>query len=92
MIARQVIMRGREASRPTVVPLEGELIATTDTLQVYLGDGSTPGGSPIHPLNLVDRRVADHSSVTSVDGVILRVLTSGTMTTGTLVLQIMAVQ
>ena len=66
MIARQVIMRGQEAGRPTIVPMEGELIATLDTQQVYLGDGSTPGGNPLHPLNLVNRRVADHSSVTSV--------------------------
>ena len=66
MTTRQMLLRGNESARKDITPAVGELIATLDTQQVYLGDGSTPGGNPLHPLNLVNRRVADHSSVTSV--------------------------
>ena len=38
------LKRGLEANRGNITPLEGELIATTDTKKVYLGDGTTAGG------------------------------------------------
>ena len=38
------IRRGTDAERLTITPLEGELIFTTDTKTVYVGDGTTPGG------------------------------------------------
>ena len=38
------IRRGTDAERLTITPLEGELIYTTDTKLVYVGDGTTVGG------------------------------------------------
>jgi hypothetical protein len=44
MAQRITIRRGTEASRLGITPNEGELIYTTDTKAVYIGDGVTPGG------------------------------------------------
>lgn len=41
------IRRGTDAERLTITPLEGELIYTTDTKLVYVGDGTTVGGLDI---------------------------------------------
>jgi len=38
------IRRGTEAERVNITPAEGELIYTTDTKLVWVGDGSTEGG------------------------------------------------
>ena len=38
------LRRGTDAERQTIIPLSGELIYTTDTKQVYVGDGTTAGG------------------------------------------------
>lgn len=38
------IRRGTDAERLLITPLEGELIYATDTMKVYVGDGSTAGG------------------------------------------------
>lgn len=38
------IKRGLNADRSSYTPAAGELIATTDTKRVFLGDGTTPGG------------------------------------------------
>lgn len=38
------LRRGTSTDRLGITPLEGELIYTTDTKQVYVGDGDTPGG------------------------------------------------
>lgn len=39
------LRRGTSADRTTVTPAEGELIYTTDTKLVYVGDGATAGGN-----------------------------------------------
>ena len=39
------IRRGTDAERLTITPAEGELIYTTDTRLIYVGDGSTVGGT-----------------------------------------------
>ena len=39
------IRRGLAAARTSITPLEGELLYTTDTKQIYVGDGTTPGGN-----------------------------------------------
>lgn len=39
------IRRGTDAERLTIIPAEGELIYTTDTQKVYVGDGATFGGN-----------------------------------------------
>jgi len=38
------IRRGTNAERLTIIPAEGELIYTTDTKNLYIGDASTSGG------------------------------------------------
>lgn len=38
------IRRGTDGSRSSVTPSAGELLYTTDTKQLYVGDGSTAGG------------------------------------------------
>jgi hypothetical protein len=53
------IRRGTDAERLTITPAEGELIYTTDTKKIYVGDGSTVGGIPSetpYPIALVDNR------------------------------------
>lgn len=39
------VRRGTNAERVTITPAEGELIYTTDTKVLYVGDGVTPGGT-----------------------------------------------
>jgi hypothetical protein len=41
------IRRGTAAQLANITPVIGELIYTTDTQEVYVGDGSTSGGIPI---------------------------------------------
>ncbi len=38
------LRRGTNAGRTAITPAEGEPIYTTDTKQLYIGDGSTAGG------------------------------------------------
>lgn len=47
------IRRGSDASRATITPAAGELIYTTDTKEVWIGDGSTLGGNPVTSAGLV---------------------------------------
>ena len=39
------VRRGTNAERLNITPLAGELIYVTDTKQLYIGDGSTAGGT-----------------------------------------------
>ena len=41
------LRRGLDANRTDIVPAEGELIYTTDTKSIYVGDGATPGGNVV---------------------------------------------
>jgi hypothetical protein len=41
------IRRGTNAARLEITPSEGELLYTTDTKQIYVGDGATAGGVSI---------------------------------------------
>lgn len=41
------LRQGLAADRTSITPASGELIYTTDTKLVYVGDGSTAGGNPI---------------------------------------------
>lgn len=38
------IRRGTNAERQSIIPLQGELIFTTDTKKLFIGDGTTTGG------------------------------------------------
>jgi hypothetical protein len=41
------IRRGTDAERLAITPLAGELIFTTDTKKLYVGDGTTAGGNQV---------------------------------------------
>ena len=41
------IRRGTDAERQGITPLAGELIYTTDTKKLYVGDGTTAGGNQV---------------------------------------------
>lgn len=56
------LRRGSNAQRLAITPEEGELIYTTDTKAVYVGDGSTVGGTA------VTSAVANHFSTIVVAG------------------------
>jgi len=55
------IRRGTDAQRQAVTFLEGELVYTTDTKKLYVGDGSTQGG------NSVDTSVGSINSLSDVN-------------------------
>ena len=48
------IRRGIESDRASVTPVTGELLYTTDQYKLYVGDGSTPGGTLISGSGLTD--------------------------------------
>lgn len=56
------LRRGTDAERQTITPLEGELIYTTDTEKLYVGDGTTVGGNPIDSDTITDQ-LSDLSDV-----------------------------
>jgi Major tropism determinant N-terminal domain len=41
------LRRGTDSQRLTITPAQGELIFTTDTKEIYVGDGTTLGGNAI---------------------------------------------
>jgi hypothetical protein len=45
------IRRGTNAERQLFTPLQGELVFTTDTKKLYVGDGSTAGGVAVDSLS-----------------------------------------
>ena len=54
------VRRGTNAERLAITPLAGELIFTTDTKQLYVGDGTTTGGIT-SIANTIDSVLADTS-------------------------------
>lgn len=50
------IRRGTDAERQTITPAEGELVYTTDTKELFVGDGLTQGG------NLVSAELSDDTT------------------------------
>ena len=38
------LRKGTDAERLSITPASGELIYTTDTKQIFVGDGTTAGG------------------------------------------------
>ncbi len=53
------IRRGTAAQRTSVTPAEGELLYTTDTKLVYVGDGATAGGNILSGGGGLDNIVED---------------------------------
>lgn len=54
------VRRGTNAERLGITPLQGELIYVTDTKQLYVGDGTTVGGTTTIA-NTIDSLLADTS-------------------------------
>lgn len=46
------LRRGTDAERLTITPLQAELIYTTDTKKLYVGDGATQGGVLVGPVDV----------------------------------------
>ena len=42
-----LLRRGLDSARSGITPAEGELVYTTDTKKVYVGDGTTAGGNEV---------------------------------------------
>lgn len=73
------LRQGPEADRALITPLEGEIIYTTDTKSIYVGDGVTVGGTtpkvPAPPLGVADSSTHPantefvHSVLNSITGV-----------------------
>lgn len=52
------LRRGLEALRTTITPAEGEIIYTTDSKRLYVGDGLTAGGNGVSaPVTSVNNKV-----------------------------------
>lgn len=47
------IRRGPNSERGTIVPVQGEPIFTTDTKELFIGDGETPGGKSPFPVKTI---------------------------------------
>ena len=41
------LRRGTDSQRALITPADGELIYTTDTKKLFVGDGTTQGGNPV---------------------------------------------
>lgn len=61
------LRRGTDAERITIIPLEGELIYTTDTEKVYVGDGTTAGGNLISTFEISDLTDVNTSGISVGD-------------------------
>lgn len=58
------LRRGTDAERQLIVPLEGELLYTTDTKALYIGDGQTLGGLKMGPIEISDIELVNETSPT----------------------------
>jgi len=60
------LRRGTNAQRQTLTPVDGELIYTTDTKVLYVGDGTTIGGNSVSaPVTSVNGRIGTVSLTTN---------------------------
>jgi hypothetical protein len=64
------LRRGTDAERLTITPLEGELIYTTDTEELFIGDGTTVGGNPVITNELADLTDVDLSGLENGDTIV----------------------
>jgi hypothetical protein len=69
------LRRGTDAQRQLITPQSGELIYTTDTNEVYVGDGVTPGGNKSFgsiPTSIDDLDDVDVSTDAPTNGQVLK--------------------
>lgn len=60
------IKRGVSANVRAYTPLSGELVMDTTTREIFVGDGTTPGGKPIIP-SWTDWYTTTVSSIVTID-------------------------
>jgi hypothetical protein len=58
------IRRGLASNRTSITPAQGEVLYTTDTKLLYVGDGSTAGGTPVAPVTTVNGLTGNVALVT----------------------------
>lgn len=77
------VYRGLESQRATVTPKEGEFIYTTDNKEVFIGDGTTPGGNSVGTLKTTGTITADSlASFTDSTGKVLKSVTKASIISG----------
>jgi hypothetical protein len=72
------IRRGTNAERLTITPAQGELIYTTDTKKLYVGDGTTVGGNAVDS-NIPIRVDGDNLILEPVDNVYIGAPSDGSI-------------
>ena len=80
------LRRGTNTQRLAITPLEGELIYTTDSKQVFVGDGSTAGGISLISSTggtLENNLSLNGNEITGVGNIVI----NGTISNGTLVFE-----
>lgn len=78
------LRRGSDLQRLTITPQEGELLYTTDTKKLYVGDGSTTGGnqvSPIYTKDLIEDTSLFYTTERAQDDAAVMFTTSTTVAT-----------
>lgn len=75
--------RGLESSRASVTPEEGEPLYATDTKELYIGDGSTPGGNPVGSIRTTGDPAEDEiAAFADAEGKTLKGITKASIITG----------
>lgn len=64
------LRRGTDGERLSVTPKAGELVYTTDTKRVYVGDGTTLGGTQVGALELNDLTDVDATGPSNGQGLV----------------------
>lgn len=65
------LRRGLSTDLTTVTPAEGELLYTTDTKRIYVGDGSTAGGTPATYSYIPQPLLVSGTNIKTIGGVSL---------------------
>mgnify|MGYP001453282032 FL=1 len=74
------IKRGTDLQRQVYTPAEGELVYTTDTKKVYIGDGVTAGGIPVNKIDMLTTEVRNTKVIP--EGVLVFDVTEGNLYIG----------
>lgn len=61
------LKRGVLANRTSITPAEGEPIYTTDSNQLYIGDGTTAGGVLIGPISYAEYDNGNSGALKTID-------------------------
>jgi len=61
------LRRGLETNRTDIIPQQGEILYTTDTKELYVGDGTTSGGTKVSGISVLSG-LTDVDLVGVIDG------------------------